>query len=340
MKPPPPRPRLPGIDRLAVRSADAGSTSGEGAPEAGPAPGFRRHGVEHPGWGRVVAWVSPSVARPATPPLVLLHGFTGSAAAWGVPLLAGLSGTRTVVAVDLPGHGASDWPGEDQGVSVPALAALLAEALPEWLGGGREGGGEADWLGYSMGARIALAVAVLHPGVVRRLILESGSPGLPDEAERKVRREADEGLAEGLERDGIAPFVERWLALPLFAGLRALPAGAFRDEQERRLANRPRGLAGALRRLGTGTQPDFRGALHTLDIPTLLMAGGADAKFAHLAREMEARLPRARRVEWPDVGHVPHRELPPERWLEVVESFLGGRSGTQPPPISSRKASP
>jgi 2-succinyl-6-hydroxy-2,4-cyclohexadiene-1-carboxylate synthase len=225
-------------------------------------------------------------------------------------------------------------------MSVASVGDLLAEALPEWVGAAPGKPVKADWLGYSMGARIALTLATSRPGVVSRLILESGTPGLAREGERRARREADEGLVQSLEREGMAPFVERWLALPLFAGIRALPPEEFQEEERRRLANRPPALAGVLRRLGTGTQPDLRGALPALDSPTLLLAGGDDPKFALLAREMEGLIPGARRVEWPGVGHVPHRELSPELWLGVVEGFLAPPVEGQPPPISSRKASP
>ena len=43
------------------------------------------------------------------PPLVLLHGFTGSIATWRSHLDM-LAGQFSIVAVDLPGHGASDAP--------------------------------------------------------------------------------------------------------------------------------------------------------------------------------------------------------------------------------------
>ena len=313
---------------------------GDALPGEAPAPGFRPCTLRHPALGRLVAWVGGGGAAPGSTPLVLLHGFTGSARAWGPTLLTALAASRRVVAVDLPGHGASDWPLDDEGMSVASVGDLLAEALPEWVGAAPGEPVPADWLGYSMGARIALALATSRPGVVSRLILESGTPGLATEEERRARREADEGLAQSLERKGMAPFVERWLALPLFAGIRALPPEEFQEEERRRLANRPRALAGVLRRLGTGTQPDLRGALPALDIPTLLLAGGTDTKFTLLAREMEAMIPGARRVEWLGVGHVPHRELSPELWLGVVEGFLAPPEEGQPPPISSRKASP
>lgn len=287
-----------------------------------------------------MAWRGGPPAGTGSTPLVLLHGFTGSAHAWGAALLAALAESRPVIAVDLPGHGSSDWPDDARAVSVPAVAGVLADALPGWLGAAPGEPVRAHWLGYSMGARIALMLATARPEVVSGLVLESGTPGLALDVERAARREADEALAVSLEQHGMAPFVERWLALPLFTGIRSLPPEEFREEERRRLGNRPQALAGVLRRLGTGTQPDLRASLPALGVPTLLLAGGDDPKFALLAREMEVLIPGARRVEWRGVGHVPHRELPPERWLAVVEEFLARSPADQPPPISSRNASP
>ncbi len=173
-----------------------------------------------------------------------------------------------------------------------------------------------------MGARLSLALAVHHPDRVRRLVLESGSPGLPTEEERAARRASDEELAAGLERDGIGPFVERWEALPLFAGLRRrLSAAELEAVRERRLSHDPRLLAAALRGLGTGSLPSFWEALPELDRPVLLLVGVEDAKFVGIAREMARRVPRATLRIVPDAGHTTHLEQG-EAWLEAVTEFL------------------
>ena len=54
----------------------------------------------------------------------------------------------------------------------------------------------AAWLGYSMGGRYALHVALRHPELVRRLVLVSATGGIDDPAERAARREGDEALAD------------------------------------------------------------------------------------------------------------------------------------------------
>jgi 2-succinyl-6-hydroxy-2,4-cyclohexadiene-1-carboxylate synthase len=317
------------------------------AAAAPPGRGFHAVPRRVPGWGTLTAWVAgPPEGRtfrgsPPRVPLVLLHGFSGSAHAWGAPLLEALAADRTVVAVDLPGHGASAWPTPDEGVSVPSLAAVLAELLHGWIAGGAPDGaaaggrgagspGEAVWVGYSMGGRVALALGVEHPGVVAALILESGSPGLATEGERVARAAADEALAASLRSRGMEAFVDAWLALPLFDGLRALPEPERRAERLRRLGNRPEALSGVLRRLGTGSQPDYDPFLPALPFPTLLLAGGADAKFSRITREMALRMPGARRVEFPQVGHVPHREAP-AAWLQAVAAFLDEVDGLTGP---------
>ena len=63
------------------------------------------------------------------------------------------------------------------------------------------------------------------PDLVERLVLVSASPGLASDAERAERRAADERLADEIERDGVDAFLERWLALPLFARLPPDAAG-------------------------------------------------------------------------------------------------------------------
>src|SRR5262249_60229882 len=94
-------------------------------------------------------------------------------------------------------------------------------------------GGRAVYVGYSMGGRLCLRLALDRPELVRGLVLLSASPGIADDAERAARREADEKLARQIEREGVDAFLARWLRQPLFstlpedaAGVRARPARA------------------------------------------------------------------------------------------------------------------
>ncbi len=250
----------------------------------------------------------------ARPPTLLLHGFTGSAEAWGAELREGLGKGTRVLAVDLPGHGAR--------ARAPEPPGSIQEALGEVVGELDAAGVErADWIGYSMGGRLALAGAILHPDRVDRLVLESASPGLASPEERALRRERDEALARRIEEEGIEPFVREWMALPLFASQKQLPPPVLEEARRIRLANDPAGLARALRSFGTGVQPGFWDRLGELRRPTLLLTGALDLKFEAIAGRMAEAIPEATRVSVPGVGHAPHLEAP-GRWLEVVLEFL------------------
>jgi len=254
------------------------------------------------------------VRRGQGDPVVLVHGFTGDAGAWDEDLVAALVGRgRSVVMVDLPGHGRSPAP--------PAEADLsdLADGLVGVLA--RIGEERADWLGYSLGGRAVLALAVRHPGRVRHLVLEGASPGLADEHERSRRRRDDEALADEIVRGGIANFVDRWLAQPLFASQQHLPAEVRDRERRRRLASSPEGLARALRSFGTGRQESLWDRLGEVGAPTLLVAGELDAKFRAIGEAMASRMPRARLAIAPGAGHAVHLEHP--RWFrEAAEAHL------------------
>ncbi|MCU0699916.1 MAG: alpha/beta fold hydrolase [Myxococcaceae bacterium] len=237
---------------------------------------------------------------------LFLHGFTGSRYSFDhlEPLLGDL--VRADV-VELPGHHQSRADFPDFGAVVDAIASGLE--------------GPTTVLGYSQGARVALALAVRHPRLVERLVLESGSPGLHRRHDRAVRKRSDEALASLIEAEGVESFIAYWEQLPLFAGLRALPSDVQARLRERRVGHDSAGLAAALRLMGQGAQPDLWPALPTLRVPTLLLTGAADVKYTRLARRMAAELPLAWRVAFRGVGHAPHLEVP-QAWANEVRAFL------------------
>jgi len=222
--------------------------------------------------------------------LVLVHGFTQTAVSWR-PVAERLAGRFEVVLPELPGHGAACH----VRLGFEETAAALGEV-----------GGPATYAGYSMGGRLCLRLAVDRPDLVRRLVLVGASPGLADATERAARRRSDEALAADIERVGTGRFLRRWLGQPLFATLRPTPA-----DVAARALNPPAGLAAALRRLGTAAQEPLWGRLGELDMPVLLVAGAADAKFAALARGMAAAIGPNATVELvPGAGHAAHLERP------------------------------
>lgn len=249
---------------------------------------------------------------------LFLHGFTGSASSFAhlEPLLGDV---LTATCVDLPGHRGAPLPkhagAEGFAETIDALGALLEPG--------------AVLIGYSQGARLALAVAAKFPERIARLVLESGAPGLRQRHARSQRRVADEAMADLIREQGVDAFVERWERLPLFAGLQALPEPDRAALRERRTGHTANGLAGALTTLGQGVQPDLWPALPGLRVPTLVLSGAKDAKYTRLARRMVAELPLGWRVTFPGIGHAPHLECP-KAYADELRSFLGAPWVTEP----------
>lgn len=230
---------------------------------------------------------------PALPRLLLLHGFTQTSASWQ-PITERLPSGWEVLAPDLPGHGTAG----DLRLDLAASAGRLAASL---------GGEPAIVVGYSMGGRTALRLALDHPEAVAGLVLIGATAGIDDPAERAARRRADEALAERIEAEGVEAFLERWLAQPLFAGLTPRT-----DDLTARRANTAAGLASSLRLAGTGTMdPPWWDELHRIDAPTLVLWGEADRKFAELGRRLVDGIgPNAEASSLVDVGHAVHLEAP------------------------------
>jgi 2-succinyl-6-hydroxy-2,4-cyclohexadiene-1-carboxylate synthase len=225
--------------------------------------------------------------------VVLLHGFTHSGASWERVVMA-LDERYRPLAPDIRGHAgaAGQVP-----VSLDAVIGDVA-ALPSR---------RFDLVGYSMGGRIALHVALALSGRVRRLILIGASPGLADPAERAQRRAADERLAGEIEASSIDDFAQRWARTPILAGL---PDDVAAEVHADRLRSTPDGLARALRGLGTGALPALWDRLAELTMPVVLIAGERDEKFRALSVEMASRMPGAEVEVVAGAGHAVHLEAP------------------------------
>ena len=265
-------------------------------------------------------------------PLLLLHGFTGRGSGWGAHATAFARHFRVIV-VDLPGHGRTRPSDPVRGirparVSVERTADDLMTILA-WADAA-----PAHVLGYSLGARIALRLAIVHPDGVRRLVLESPSPGIAATEERAARRVADAALADRLERDGMETFVDAWERQPMFAGHAAPPlaghaarpvAQATRLRATRlraeRLSNTPAGLALSLRGAGQGRMEPLHDRLASVRIPTLVIAGALDPIGLARAEMVAANVPGARLEIVPGAGHMPHLESP-ARFRSLTLDFL------------------
>lgn len=227
--------------------------------------------------------------------LVFLHGFTQTHHHWHAPariIADALHGHHRLRFVDLPGHGLSS--NEQTSISESSTGTALA-AL----------GGAGLWIGYSMGARFALHAAIEPGHQIEQLVLIGATPGIEDDEERAERRSLDEQRAVAIETHGVDAFLDEWLALPMFA---RLPVDD--DGVKQRHRNTAAGLAGSLRRAGTGSQTPLWHRLGEIDVPVLLLAGNLDHKFVEIGRKMAAALPNSTFATIADAGHAAHTEQP------------------------------
>lgn len=248
------------------------------------------------------------------PPLVLLHGFTGSAAGWGA-FREQLDKEFKTYAIDIVGHGRSDKPHDLERYQMAAAVDDLVR-VAEFAGAK-----DAAWFGYSMGGRAALHIAAAHAAQVRCLALVGASPGLPTTAERDTRIAADKSLADRIERDGVEAFVDHWESIPLFETQRRLGSDVRARIRAGRLANDAKGLANSLRGMGTGVQAPLFDAIGDLSVPTLFMAGEEDPKFTAIGRDMARTARNAVFEAIPTAGHAAQLENPAAVAAKVT-SFL------------------
>ena len=249
---------------------------------------------------------------PENPDVLCLHGFMGSAADWQ-DVATAIGDRASCIALDLPGHGGSlDLTPETY--TMEGTARAVVRTLDE-LEARRP-----VIVGYSMGGRLALYLALRHPERCAGLFLESASPGLGSAGEREVRRDADEEKAKRLESGDFENFLRDWYRQPLFAPL-AREEGLLRRIIEARRRNDPSELARSLRGMGTGSQLSLWEDLEGLAVPTLAVAGELDGKFAGISSRMTSINAKVEPVVIPGVGHNVHDEAPAQ-YVALLRRFL------------------
>ena len=245
------------------------------------------------------------------PTWLFLHGFMGSASDYEAVTPQG-----TRLYVDLLGFGpqtpvvddSNRFTAVQQSQDLIALLDLLAVD-------------QVNLVGYSMGARLALAIASQYPQRVQRLFLESGTAGLAEPNDRQARQVADESKAQRIETQGMAAFVADWEQLPLFASQRALPAAQQAFMHTQRVQQTASNVANSLRYFGTGAMPDYWPTLAQLQVPTTLITGTLDAKFTAINEQMATLLPVVNHEQVAGAGHNVHFEQPAQvtqilnRWV-------------------------
>ena len=260
---------------------------------------------------RLNARVTEPPGPETRPPLLIAHGLFGSARNWGGVAGRLAAGGRRVVAVDMRNHG--DSPFADRH-DYPALAGDLAEALAPL-------GPEVDLLGHSMGGKAAMALALAHPGPLRRLVVADIAP-VPYAHSHRATLEA-------LRAVDLAGVTRRAQAEPrLRAGV---PDRALRAFLLQSLAAGPDGARWRLNLAALErAMPDLVGFPAMFEDgarwagPALFLAGSESDYLTRAHRpRIKALFPAARFAAIKGAGHWLHAERP-ELFADLVAAFLDG----------------
>jgi len=247
------------------------------------------------------------------PAVLLLHGFGSSLHTWE-PWVRGLVGSFRVISLDLPGFGLT---GPDpSGDYSDERSILLLERLLDQLGLAR-----VSVIGHSMGGRIAWRFAAARPSRVERLVLIA-----PDGFQSMGR---DYGEAPeipwvmGVMRYTLPTLMVRQSLEPAYVDRSLVTDELVARYRDMMLAPGTRGAI--LDRMRQAVLADPGPLLPRIEAPVLLVWGEQDRMVPVTnAADYEALLPNARRVTFPDLGHVPQEEGP-DRSLGPVREFLLGR---------------
>jgi pimeloyl-ACP methyl ester carboxylesterase len=271
---------------------------------------------DHARWVRVDGRWANVVELGAGPPILFVHGLSGCWQNW-LAQLPEFAARHRVIAVDLPGFGASEMPARE--ISIAGYAAFL-DRLCTLLGVDEP----LTVVGNSMGGFVAAELAIAVPERVERLVLVSAA-GISSD---RIRREPVLTVARGIGLlTGWA--ASRHEALARRPGLREV-ALRFVVRHPRRLSAplafelmQGSGKAGFLPALSALIGYPLRDRLEQVVCPTLVVWGEDDRVIpVKDAARFERLIPDARAVVLPDTGHVAMLERP-VLFNGLLEGFIG-----------------
>ena len=240
--------------------------------------------------------------NPSNPLVVFLHGFMGSSKDWH-KIMDLLTDSCLCLAIDLPGHGKSTSLTDQGAYTFVGAASHVVGVIKKTTAA------PATVMGYSMGGRIALYVAMQYRHGCGKLVIESATAGIVDEEERAKRKALDQGRAQELGQGKFEEFVRTWYCQPVFQTLAKSPE-RLETAIRQRLFNDPLELSRALGGMSVGMQPSLWSRLPGLATPALLLAGEKDSKYVDIVQSMATLLPKGRMAIVPGAGHNIHLENP------------------------------
>lgn len=232
--------------------------------------------------------------------LIFLHGFLGNASDWEIILEDKRLSNYNKLAIDLPGHGNFIPVNTVNNYSEDIIICYIKDIIKSQLNK------KIILIGYSLGARAALSFVCKYPELVNALVLESGTPGIEDPAERINRFKTDNILAKKIKED-YNNFIIGWYNTAIFSSLSFNP-----DLKElltlKRYNNNPNEIIKALIGFSQGIMIPRWELLKDLNIPILLISGELDKKYTEINKKMQQLLPKSIHKEIKNAGHIPHFE--------------------------------
>ncbi len=245
---------------------------------------------------------------PAKPAVVFVHGAGMDHTVWGLQARYVAHHGRSVLSVDLPGHGRSEG---------PALASV--DQLGDWIAALLDAAGakQATLVGHSMGALASLSAAARHPTRVSRLILCGAAAKMPVHPDLIAAAENDPGLARDLIVD--------WG----FGGRGRIggntAVGLWLSTTAQRLIDRAASGVLATDLKACNAFQDGEAMAAKVACPALLIVGETDRMTpAKAGRALAQGIRGATAVEIQGCGHMMMVEEP-DATLDAITGFLGRR---------------
>ena len=254
-------------------------------------------------------WGDPANAQV----VICVHGLSRNGRDFDV-LGEALAPTHRVLAVDLPGRGASAWLADSNDYTFPTYLGTLTALIA------RSGAERVSWVGTSLGALLGMVMAAQPNTPVARLVVNDAGPQIEPAALTRIR-----------DYLGLDPTFASFAEADAYIRKVSAPFGALTDAQWDHLTRtsvvqRPDGRWGltydpgiAVPFRNTAAPPDLWAAWDAIRCPVLVLRGAnSDLLSPATASQMAGRGPKPRIVEFDGIGHAPML-LVPDQYGPVVD---------------------